>query len=111
MRWADALVMGSDRLTVVEAKLRPSEYLKGLGELLLYTHLVPHTPELRDFKGLPVAGRLVVPVSDPTVEYMARLQGLEFDVFKPTFWAEFQKVISPRETRPIRPEESTLLKP
>ncbi|MDH5199602.1 MAG: hypothetical protein OEW93_01840 [Candidatus Bathyarchaeota archaeon] len=109
MRWADALVVGSGTLIVVEAKMRPSEFLKGLGELLLYTHLVPHTPGLSNFKGWKVAGRLVITVADATVEYLARRQGFDVAVFQPSFWPEFLEAVSGRQTRPIRPEEASLL--
>ncbi len=95
---------------MIEAKLRPSEYLKGLGELQLYTHLVPHTPELHVFKGWPVLGRLVISLPDPTVSWLARAQKLEIAVFQPSFWSEYLKVLSGREKRAIRPEESQLLK-
>ena len=109
MRWADALVVGSRVLTVVEAKLRPSEFLKGLGELQLYVHLVPHTPGLEFAEGWRVAGRLVLSINDPTVQYIARAQGLDVAVFKPSFWGEFLEVLAAREKRPIRPEEAKLL--
>lgn len=110
MRWADAVVIQPDRLTVIEGKLRPSEYLKGLGELQLYTHLVPHTPELTEFSQREIAGRLVITLPDPTVQWLARTQGLETAVFQPSFWVEYMNVLSAREKRPIRPEESSLLK-
>lgn len=110
MRWADAVAGFPDKILVIEGKLRPSEYLKGLGELQLYTHLVPHTPELDDFKDRRVAGRLVISLPDPTVEWLARSQGLEVAVFQPLFWPEYLNVLSGRERRAIRPEESQLLK-
>ena len=110
MRWVDAIVIQPTRITVIEGKLRPSEYLKGLGELQLYTHLVPHTPELGDFKERRVVGRLVISLPDPTVQWLARSRGLETAVYQPTFWAEYMEVLAGREKRPIRPEESELLK-
>jgi len=110
MRWADAIVTHSGMLTVIEGKLRPSEYLKGVSELELYMHLVPHTPELEALKGARIAGRLVVPLQDPTVEMLARRRGLDVAVYKPSFWTEYTQVLSARERRPIRPEESTLIR-
>lgn len=109
MRWADALVIQPDRLIVIEGKLRPSEFLKGYGELKLYVHLVPHTPELERFKDRKVTGRLVTTIPDPTVEYLCRKENLEYDVFQPTFWAEYMDVLAWREKRAKRPEEATLL--
>jgi len=110
MRWADAVAGFPDKILVIEGKLRPSEYLKGLGELQLYKHLVPHTPELSEFKDRRAAGRLVVSLPDPSVELLARQQGLEFDVYQPSFWDDYLKVLAGREKRAIRPEESQLLK-
>jgi len=110
MRWADAIVISAGSLVVIEGKLRPSEYLKGVSELELYTHLVPNTPELEAFKGARVVGRLVVPIQDPTVDLLARRHGLETAVFKPSFWAEYTQILSGRERRPIRPEESALIR-
>jgi len=111
MRWADAIVIAHGTLVVIEGKLRASEYLKGVSELELYMHLVPHTPELEAFKGARVAGRLVIPIPDPTVDMLARRRGLDVAVFKPTFWTEYTQVLSGRERRPIRPEEASLISP
>jgi len=110
MRWADAVAGFPDKILVIEGKLRPSEYLKGLGELQLYTHLVPHTPGLEDFKDRQVIGRLIVSLPDPSVELLARQQRLEFGVYQPTFWPQYLEVLAGREKRAIRPEEASLLK-
>jgi len=109
MRWADAIVVAQGVVVVIEGKLRPSEYLKGVSELELYVHLVPNTPELEAFRGARVAGRLVIPILDPTVQLLARRRGLDVAVFQPSFWAEYTQVLSGREKRPIRPEESALI--
>jgi len=109
MRWADAVVILPDKLVVVEGKLRASEFLKGLGELQLYVHLVPHTEEFLAWKGTPVVGRLLTPIEDPVVNAIARQQGIETAVYKPKFWNEFLTAIQPRQARAIRPEEASLL--
>jgi len=109
MRWADAIILGPGQLTVIEGKLRPSEYLKGVSELRLYVHLIPHTPELDLWKGARISARLVIPLSDPTVDMLARQDGLDVAVFKPSFWPEFTAAIHARERRPIRPEEAKLI--
>jgi len=109
MRWADAVVIQGDRILVVEGKLRASEFLKGLGELQLYVHLIAHTPEFEKFKNRPCIGRLLIPFSDPAVELIARQQNLQVAIFKPTFWNQYLTAVQPRQARPIRPEESKLL--
>jgi len=109
MRWADAVVIAPKIITVVEGKLRASEFLKGLGELQLYMHLVRHTPEFAKFKDRAVAGRLVIPFEDPALSLIARRQGIDVAVYKPSFWKEYLAAIQPRQARPIRPEEAALL--
>jgi len=109
MRWADAVVIQPDRILVVEGKLRASEFLKGLGELQVYTHLIKVTPEFEKFKDRQVVGRLLIPIEDPVVMAITRQQGIETAVYRPTFWADFQAAIQPRQGRPIRPEESALV--
>jgi len=109
MRWADAVVIEPDRILVVEAKLRASEFLKGLGELQVYMHLVAHTPEFKDLLPRTVAGRLVIPVLDPVVELIARQNRIDIATYKPSFWNEYTAILQPRQTRSIRPEEHSLI--
>jgi len=109
MRWADAVVISPKVITVVEAKLRASEFLKALGELQLYMHLVRHTPEFDKFRDRAVAGRLVIPFEDPALAVIARRQNIDVAIYKPTFWNEYLAAIQPRQARPIRPEEAKLL--
>jgi len=106
MRWADAVIILPEKIIVVEGKLRASEFLKGLGELQVYRHLVRHTPEFEKFKDRRVVGRLLIPISDPVVELISRQQNIEVAVYKPTFWDAFTIAVQPRQARAIRPEES-----
>jgi len=109
MRWADAVILLPEKILVVEGKLRASEFLKGLGELQVYRHLIEHTPEFKSLLPRTVVGRLVIPVDDPVVSMVARQQGLEVAVYKPTFWTEYTRLLQPRQTRSIRPEEHSLI--
>jgi len=109
MRWADAVILLREKIIVVEGKLRASEFLKGLGELQVYTHLLKVTPEFEKFKDRMVVGRLLTPIEDPVVNAIARQQGIETAVYKPKFWADFITAIQPRQGRAIRPEEAQLL--
>jgi len=109
MRWADAVAILPGELIIVEGKLRASEFLKGLGELQLYTHLVRHTPEFEKFKDRAVVGRLLIPFEDPALTLIARQQNLQVAIYKPTFWDAFAVAVQPRQQRAIRPEESKLL--
>jgi len=106
MRWADAVILLPEKIIVVEGKLRASEFLKGLGELQVYIHLLKVTPEFEKFKDRPVVGRLLIPMEDPVVIAITRQQGIETAVYKPTFWEEFTAAILPRQARSIRPEDA-----
>lgn len=108
MRWADAVIPLEDRIIVIEGKLRASEFLKALGELLVYTQLIPHTEQFRAWRGSRVVGRLLIPILDPTVRAIAGTQGFEVAVFKPSFWEEFLEAIQRRQSRPIRPKEAEI---
>ena len=108
MRWADAVIPLEDQIIVVEGKLRASEFLKGLGELLVYTQLIPHTEQFRAWRGSRVVGRLLIPILDPVVSAVAGRQGFQVAVFKPSFWEEFLDTIQGRQSRPIRPKEAEL---
>jgi len=109
MRWADAIIIQPNVITVVEGKLRASEYLKGLGELQVYMHLVAHTPEFKELMPRTVAGRLVIPILDPVVELIARQNHIDVATYKPSFWTEYSQLLQPRQTRSIRPEEHSLI--
>jgi len=108
MRWADAVIPLEDRIIVVEGKLRASEFLKGLGELLVYTELVPHTEQFRAWRGSRVVGRLLIPIEDPVVRAICGRQGFEMAVFKPSFWVDFVAAVQGRQSRPIRPKEAEI---
>ena len=58
-RWVDAVIMVPPVLYIVEAKLRASEYIKALGELLYYLEAIKRNPEInwKEFKEVyPIKG-------------------------------------------------------
>jgi len=109
MRWADAVVIERKKLILIEGKLRASEFLKGLGELLVYRTLIPHTAELAKYMPRPVESRLLIPIADPVVSAVAAQHDIRVVVYKPKFWEDFLKAIHPRQSRPIRPDEKPLI--
>jgi hypothetical protein len=109
MRWADAIVFLPDRTVVIEGKLRASELLKALGELELYVHLLPRTPEYAHLLADRIDGQILTPIADPTVDSLARRKGFRLVVWSPPWLDEYLASISHREKRPIRPEESRLI--
>jgi len=103
---ADAVVIRPTRLIVAEAKIfRPRD---GVGDLLVYKPLVPLTPELADYKDLPVELVLVVPLVTNVVREMASASGIRVDIFSPAWVADFieehQKYWTP-EYRQARAEK------
>jgi hypothetical protein len=97
LRWADGIAIGPDEIVIVEAKLRPTEYLKALGELDLYIRLLPGTPEFQEIaKGKKIVGHLVVAVDDPPIASLCRAKGFRYTVLKPSFWDEYVAALPKR---------------
>ena len=102
-RWADAVILVPPVVYVVEAKLRASEYIKALGELLYYLEAIKRNPEInwKEFK--EVKGILVIPIEDPILTTLARKFGIRVDVYTPSFWREFvasqpARFVAPKRT-------------
>jgi len=77
--WIDAVVILSDRMVLLEGKIRkPAE---GLGQLLMYKALLPQTPELKPYAHLPVEMVLVTPRPDPRVISVATSLGIRVDIW------------------------------
>ena len=84
---ADAVVMTPSRLVVAEAKIfRPRD---GVGDLLCYKPLVLLTPELEQYKDLPVELVLVVPLVTNVVREMAAASGIRVDIYSPAWVADY----------------------
>jgi hypothetical protein len=107
MRWADAIAFPEGEVHIIEGKLLPHHYLKGITELELYIRLFKETAEYRDYRALPTIGVLVVPVEDPVTMQIARSRGIRTPVYKPSFWDEFWQEQRKRWTRPtlVMPSE------
>lgn len=96
-RWADAIVFMPDRLVLIEVAIRPSP--GDISQLGLYERLVPHTPELAEYKQLPIEKLLVYAIEDPLVVSMARDQGIRTVYFRPGWVEDYLKILYPRERR------------
>jgi hypothetical protein len=84
-RWADAVVVEADRVTIIEASVLP--VIGKAAQLWLYMQLWPATPEHADIAGLPVSGLLLYAVPDPVINQFAVLLGMRVDLFRPA-WVE-----------------------
>ncbi|NVM24085.1 MAG: hypothetical protein HWN68_20190, partial [Desulfobacterales bacterium] len=51
-RWADAVILEDDKVTIVESAIRPQP--GKISQLELYALLLPHTPELTAWRGLKI---------------------------------------------------------
>ena len=89
-RWRffiDAVVITTDKMVLIEGKLRkPAE---GLGQLLLYKRLLPETPELDPYKHLPVEMRLVTPRPDPRIIEAANGMGINIEIYTKPWVQEY----------------------
>jgi hypothetical protein len=80
---ADAAVIMPGALLLIEAKVW--NVINGLAKLPLYKALVPFTPELQQYKDLPVVMELVVGWTNSNLEIMAREHGVAVKVFSPAW--------------------------
>ncbi len=99
-RWADAVVVTADQLIVIEAALTPDP--GDISRLQTYLLLVPTTPELQEFSGRALVGRLVWAVEDPYSKAVAVRAGFQVDLFRPSHFAEWIKTVRLRELTPPR---------
>ena len=99
-RWADAVVVQPDRLTVIEAAIRPA--VGKISQLEYYLRLVGSTPELLEFAGRPVHGLLLFAIQDPLLEQLAREKGFQVRYYRPPWVDEYLTQIYSREGRPVR---------
>ena len=99
-RWADAVVVSREELVVIEAKIRSMP--GAISQLQLYGELVPQTPELRPYLGLPRVLELVVAVEDPAVRRLAERSGIRHRVYRPAWLPIYLEQLKRRETRAPR---------
>jgi hypothetical protein len=89
--WVDAVVILSDKMVLVEGKLRTSA--EALGQLLLYKALLPQTPELKPYAHLPVEMVLVTPRPDPRVIGVAASLNIRVEVYVTPWVQEYLKSV------------------
>jgi hypothetical protein len=77
----DAIAILPGALVLIEAKVW--NVVNGLAKLPLYKSLIPVTPELVQYKSLPVVMELVVGWTNDNLEIMARDQDIRVRVFSP----------------------------
>jgi len=100
-RWADAVILDRDRVTIVEAAIRPDP--GKISQLELYRALFPHTPELRAWRGCEIDLVLLYAIEDPATNLLAREKGIRCIEYKPSWLENYLKILMPRERRGVRP--------
>jgi len=99
-RWADAVILTDQDVTIVEAAIRPE--VGKVAQLELYRTLLPHTPELEPWKGLPIKLILLYAIEDPATILLAREKGILCIEYKPTWLPVYLELLLPRERRGVR---------
>jgi hypothetical protein len=99
-RWADAVILEDDKVTIVEAAIRPNP--GKISQLELYAMLFPHTPELEAWRGLPLHLLLLYAIEDPATIHLARQKGIACVEYKPTWLPAYLEALLPRERRGVR---------
>jgi hypothetical protein len=82
-RWADAVILYPDRTEIIEAKVVPD--VSVIAQLSLYVQIFPSTDEFRDRRTMPVLGRIVMAVSDPSLALLIQKAGLTPEIFHPAW--------------------------
>jgi hypothetical protein len=93
-RWADAVIVEPDLLTVVEASIIPGP--GKISQLQVYFQLVAHTPELQPYVGRPQRGLLLWAVDDPVSRRVAAAAGLLVDLYHPDWVDVYLAAKQPR---------------
>ena len=96
-RWADAVILEQDRVTLVESAIRPQP--GKISQLELYRLLLPHTPELKPWSHLPIDMVLLYAIEDPATIYLARQKGIKCIEYKPSWLPAYLAALMPRERR------------
>jgi len=99
-RWADAVILEDDSVTIVEAAIRPNP--GKISQLELYAMLFPHTPEFLAWRGLPIHLTLLYAIEDPATILLARQKGIRCVEYKPDWLPAYLELLMPRERRGSR---------
>jgi len=99
-RRVDAIVFLHDRLLLIEAILRADP--GKISVLKLYERLVPQTPELAEFRDLPIQKVLLYAIEDPVLNVLAREEGILPIQYVPSFFDKWFSKLAGRKKRTPR---------
>jgi len=96
-RWADAIVITKQKIILIEGAILADA--GDISKLVLYKTLIPHTPELAEYKNLDIEMQLVYSIEDPMVVLLARETGIKAIFFQPDWIAEYIKTLTGSKQR------------
>ena len=100
-RWADAVVITKRKMILIEAAIRPDT--GEASKLEVYADLLPLTPELRPYLGLPLHLELVYAVYDAVVIHYCEKHGIRCVFFCPDWILDYLKELHPRMGEGLAP--------
>lgn len=90
-RWADAIIDIDDTILLVEAKMRPD--VKAIAQIDLYRNIFPQTPEFEYYADKPLRVMLLTTSVEPNIKDLAEKWGIEYEIYVPSFWNEYQQML------------------
>lgn len=96
----DAVVVTRSELILAEAKI--FQIRNAVADLLCYRPLVQSTPELREWKDLPLRMVVIIPWTSRVVEEMCSANGITVDVFAPEWLSAYIEEHGKYWTRPYQ---------
>lgn len=99
-RWADAVLITEETLTVVEAAMMADP--GDISRMQVYLALVESTPELAPYRGRVTRGLLLWAVDDPFSRGVAVRAGLQVEIFRPRHFREWIETKRARDRTPPR---------
>jgi len=100
-RWADAIVIRSTELVLIEGALRPA--LGDVSTLHGYARLVRVTPELLVYRDLPLRLELVGCIYDPVVDQLCREWGIKYVIWSTPEAEDYIRQLLPRFRKSPKP--------
>lgn len=85
----DAVVIEKEKIVIIEGKI--FKVLDGVSKLPVYRFLIPETPELQEYKSLPVEARLVTPHPPGWAQRIADEWNITIDLYEPDWLSEYKE--------------------
>jgi len=100
-RWADCVVIRTNELVLIEGALRPA--LGDVSTLQGYSRMLKVTPELLDYRDLPIKMELVGCIYDPVVDQLCREAGIRYVTWTTPEALDYINRLAPRFRKSPKP--------